>query len=222
MAKLSVCIPTHGMDSRTYFMKRCLDSLWSQSFQDFEIVVTDNSDDDVIKNICAYYSTGIRYFRNERKGMAQNTNEAIKQAKGKLIKILYMDDFLGQRDSLKDIVEHFKGYWLVTDCVHYDGTKYFNHHKPTYNDEIYLGKNTIGSPSVLTISNEDPLLFDENLTWLLDADLYKRYYERYGDPVVLNDKNVIIGVGDHQATNTMGEARKLQEYGYMQEKYATA
>lgn len=220
---ISVAIPTHSMESGQYFFKRCLESLWKQSYQDFEIIVTDNSDDEVIEDICKFYFTGIKYFRNPKKGMAPNTNEAIKQSKGDLIKILYMDDFLNHPDSLQDIVDHFKGYWLVTDCVHYDGTKFFNHHTPHYNDEIHLGKNTIGSPSVLTIKNilgEEPILFDEKMTWLLDCDVYKRYYERYGDPVVLNDKNVVIGVGDHQATNTMGHEIKAWEHEYIVNKYA--
>ncbi len=222
MVKLTVALPTHGMEDRQYFFKRCLNSLWSQTFQDFEIVVTDNSDDNIIEDICKHYSTGIRYFRNPRKGMAQNTNEAIKQSKGELIKILYMDDFLNYNGALQGIVDHFKGYWLVTDCIHYDETKYFNHHKPHYNEQVYMGNNTIGSPSVLTIKNDEPMLFDENLTWLLDCDLYKRYYERYGNPTILNDKNVVIGVGQHQATNILLDEVKLKEYSYMQQKYVTA
>lgn len=220
MPKLSVVVPTHDMEGKDYFFKRCMESLWLQSFQDFEIVVSDNSEDDVIKDICAYYFTGVRYSKNPRKGMAPNTNEAMKLAKGNLIKILYMDDFLNHQDSLGSIVKHFKGNWLVTDCLHFDGFKYFNHHIPEYNNEIHFGKNTIGSPSVLTIKNEDILLFDENMTWLLDCDLYKRLYERYGAPKVLNDRNVVIGVGEHQATNVMGDEVKLKEHDYMIHKYA--
>ncbi len=77
---LSLAIPTHSMLSGEYFLTRLLDSLWNQTFQDFEIVITDNSDDNVIKDICESYRTGIKYFRNPRKGMAQNTNEAIKKS----------------------------------------------------------------------------------------------------------------------------------------------
>lgn len=220
MTPLSVVIPTHDMEGKAYFLRRCLDSLWIQTFQNFEIVITDNSEDRVIEEIVGYYETGISYYKNPRKGMAQNTNEAIKRAKGRLVKILYMDDFLNHNLSLEDIMKSFKGYWLVTDCVHYDGLAFSKHHIPSYNEEIHLGKNTIGSPSVLTIKNEGHMLFDEEMTWLLDVDLYKRYYERYGPPTVLKDHNVVIGVGEHQATHTMGDARKLQEHEYMIKKYA--
>ncbi|MBU0924027.1 glycosyltransferase family 2 protein, partial [bacterium] len=87
------------MKDSDFFFKRCLDSLWNQSFQDFEIVVTDNSEDDTIKTICEWYRTGIKYFKNPRKGMAQNTNEAIQKSKGELIKILYMDDYMAHDDA---------------------------------------------------------------------------------------------------------------------------
>lgn len=226
--KLSVAVPTYSVPGGDQLFKRLLDSLWIQTFQDFEVVVTDNSDDDVIKNICIEYGgaqnspLGICYYRNPIKGMAQNTNEAIRKSKGELIKILYMDDYLYVSKSLEFIVEHFDGYWLVTSCRHTTtGDDTFNTHDPYYSDDIHKGKNTIGSPSVLTIKNEDPLFFDENMTWLLDCDYYKRMNEKYGKPTILKHINVIIGLHENQATHTMGEERKLQEHKYIDKKYDT-
>lgn len=220
--KLSIAIPTHDMKDKTYFFTRCLDSLWNQTFQDFEIVVSDNSEDDVLKEICGYYLTGINYFKNPRKGMAPNTNEAIKNSKGEYIKILYMDDFLAHPKALEKIVKRLEGNWLVTGCAHVNdfADKLENPHVPEYNDSIQFGNNTIGSPSVLTIKNEDPLLFDEEMTWLLDCDLYKRYYDKYGEPTILNDINVVIGLHSGQMTHVMGPERKLQEQEYINKKYA--
>ena len=136
--RLSIAIPTAKMINGENLFVRCLNSLWDQSFQDFEIVVTDNSDDDSIKNVCDYYRTGIKYYRNPRKGMAQNTNEAIKHSQGDLIKILYMDDFLFDDEALEIIVKKFKGQWLVNGCLHLDdmgviGTPHIH----SYNDRIY-------------------------------------------------------------------------------------
>ena len=218
---LSVAIPTSDMLDKKYFFKRCLESLWNQTFQDFEIVVTDNSEDNVIEEICSWYRTGIVYYRNPIKGMAQNTNEAIRRSKGELIKILYMDDYMAHDNALAKIVKHFSGYWLVSSCTHtINGEDFFNTHIPYYSSDICTGKNTIGSPSVLTIKNENPLLFDEKMTWVLDCDFYKRMYEKYGNPVILRDINIAIGLHDGQATNTMGEERKMQEYKYLTQKYA--
>ncbi len=217
---LTIAIPTHEMKDGEYFLRRCLDSLWNQTFQDFDIVVTDNSDNTDIQRVCDFYKTGIRYYKNPNKGMAQNTNEAIRQSTGDLIKILYMDDYMYDDFSVETIMDNFKGRWMVSGCAHsINGDDTFNPHFPTYSEEIKTGNNTIGSPSVLTIRNDDALFFDEEMTWLLDCDYYYRMNEKYGLPTILNQTNVIIGLHEGQATHTMGEERKTKEVEYMKQKY---
>lgn len=192
LPKISICIPVYDMPNSDFFLKRCLDSIEKQTFTDFEVVITQDGK------------------------MAENTNSAIKKAKGELIKILFMDDFLAHENSLQKIVDCFAGRWLVTGC---DNDLNSEPHLPSWNDQMISGVNTIGSPSVLTIKNEDPLLFDENMTWLLDCDYYQRMYKKFGVPLFLNDINVTIGVGDHQATNLMGDQVKINEHIMMQQKY---
>lgn len=219
--KLSIALPTSSMKGGEELFTRCLNSLWDQTFQDFEIVVTDNSDDDVVRSICDYYRTGINYYKNPIKGMAQNTNEAIRKSTGDLIKVLYMDDFLIDTEALEIIVKNFKGNWLVNACMHVDsfGVVPRTPHIPHYSDNIQEGNNTIGSPSVMTIKNGLNMYFDENMTWLLDCDYYKRMYDLYGEPVYLKEPLTAIGLHEDQMTNTMGDGRKLFEHEYMKKKY---
>ncbi len=223
MKKISVCIPTYEMNGAgKYVLKRNLDILLKQTFTNFEVVISDNSENDEIKHLCDnddYKTLNIKYFKNPRKGMAQNTNEAIKNAKGEIIKILYMDDYLAGNDSLQKIKDNFKGYWMVTGCEHDDGTRKYNPHYPKYNKYIYLGKNTIGSPSVLSIKNENMLLFDEKMTWLLDCDYYKRLHDKYGNPSILNEINVVIGTSKNQITHILPSKTKRKELFYMAKKY---
>ena len=216
---ISVCIPTSPTKDRDSLFVRCLDSLWSQTYQDFEIVVTDNSDDDGIENLCKFYHTGINYYRNPNKGMAQNTNEAMRRAKGELIKVLYMDDYMAHPEALRKIITHFEGHWLVSGCLHDDGLEIFKPHTPSYSLDIHTGHNTIGGPSVLTIRNQDVMFFDEHMQWLLDCDYYRRLFDKYGEPTILKDKNVVIGLHPSQMTHTMGMKRKLLEHRYMEQKY---
>jgi glycosyltransferase involved in cell wall biosynthesis len=219
--KLSIAIPTHEMPNLEFFLPRALDSLWNQTFQDFEIVVSDNSDDNRIEKVCDYYKTGIKYAKNAQKGMAPNTNEAMKCCEGELIKVLYMDDYMAHDSALEKIVNKFRGHWLVSGCEHDDGDGVtIREHRPKYSEDIAAGNNTIGSPSVLTVKNEGILYFDESMTWLLDCDLYKRYFDTYGPPTILNDINVIIGLGKHQMTNLMGDEIKLKEHEYIKNKHA--
>lgn len=210
------------MKNAKYFLERCLDSVLEQSFQDYEVVVTDNSDDDVLEKVCQTYGMPIRYSKNPRKGMAQNTNEAIKLAKGEIIKILYMDDKLAHKHALREIVDAMnkdRRYWLATACEHTRGEGRYSKHIPRYVDDIHTGHNTIGSPSVIAFRNKDPLLFDEEMTWLLDCDLYKRLYDRNGVPITIAHTGVIIGIGDHQMTNILTDEDKRKEEEYMNKKY---
>jgi glycosyltransferase involved in cell wall biosynthesis len=192
---ISIVIPIYDMPNSEYFLARLQDSLEKQTFRDFEIVVT------------------------KQGKMAENTNAGIKKARGKLIKILYQDDYLAHEQSLQEIVDNFTTGWLVTGCVHStDGENLYNSHLPEWNENIHL-VNTIGSPSVLTIENDNPLMFDEIMTWMLDADYYKRLYQRYGLPTFLHDMNVVIGIGEHQTTHTLSDHIKETEFNYMKKKY---
>lgn len=185
--KLSVVIPIHNMKGGADFLWKTINSLMEQTFQDFEIVIV-----------------------KEGK-MAENTNAGIKRARGELIKILYLDDHLAHKDALKDIVEAFKGQWLI------NGTH--NNPSPYWTHDIETGNNKLGSPSALTIRNDNPLLFDEKMTWLLDVDYYRRMYDKYGPPEILEGVHVNLGIGDHQMTNLIGDEVKLKEHKYMNKKW---
>ena len=193
--KISICVPIHDMSGGDKFLWRLVNSLTKQTFKDWELIIT-----------------------KEGK-MAENTNAAIKKAKGEIIKILYLDDYFAHHNSLQVIIDNFKGGWLATGCLHDDGISVGSPHLPEWNDDIYTGNNTIGSPSVVAIENNNPLLFDENMSWLLDVDYYTRLYNRYGKPTLVNDLNVVIGVGEHQMSKIILDSEKLLEHDYINYKY---
>ena len=221
--KISVCIPVYEMKGLgLVYLKNNLDRLSNQTFRDFEVIVSDNSTyfaRDAMKSLCSKYPF-VKYFWNETKGISANTNNAIKQAKGELIKILFQDDFLYSENSLQEIVDNFKGDWMVTACEHSpDGKTMTKPFYPVYNDKIYLGNNTISSPSVLTIKNDNPLLFDENLSMLMDVDYYKRCYDKFGEPTILNKINVVNTVGSHQVSQNITSGQMSEELEYVNKKY---
>lgn len=201
--KLSIVIPIHAaMENGDFFLWRTVQSLMMQSFQDFEIVIT------------------------QAGSMPVNTNAGMKKARGELIKILYLDDCLAHKDSLKNIVEAFdaKTQWLATGCLHqrFSRGNYEDPHAPHFpiwSGDIHMGNNTIGSPSVITVRNEGHLRYDERLSYLLDCELYKRYFDTYGKPVFLNDLNVVIGIHEGQTSNLMPDSEKQQELEYVTQKY---
>lgn len=201
-----------------FWFEKCLDSIISQSYENIEVVITDNSDDDEIRRFTERYAMPIKFFKNPKKGICPNTNEAIKRATGSIIKVLYMDDQLASKNALQLIVEAFSAdktrYWLVTACEHTHGKDRFNKIVPKYSDSLKKGVNTIGAPSVLAFRNDNPLLFNENLTWVLDCDLYCRLFNCHGEPIILKDVGVLIGIHAGQATNIIDDETKRKEENY--------
>ena len=122
-----------------------------------------------------------------------------------------MDDYFTHEKALADIVHNFKGEWLITGC--------HNNLNPVYTGDIHLGNNKLGSPSCLTIRKGCGVKFDETLVWLLDCDFYKRMYEKYGAPTILNGDYVTIGVGKHQATHLLTNKAKEKEIMLLRQKY---
>ncbi len=229
MSYVSIVIPTyemHGLGKD--FLRHSFNILKQQTFNDFDVVISDHSKNNDIKDLCDEYRTffPIIYLRNEEKrgNSPANLNNGLRHATGKLIKILFQDDYLYSNTSLKEIVDCFdlqKDVWLVTACTHTkDGKHFYRPFYPYYNSRIQFGKNTISSPSVLTTKNSDVLLFDENLIWHMDVDYYAQMYKHYGEPRILNTINVVNRVGAHQISSTHTEQRlKEKEYAYILNKY---
>src|SRR5690606_955976 len=91
MIFFSVIIPLFNKEK---YIKATLDSVFKQTFQDFEIIVindgsTDNSENEVLK----FDSSKIRYFKTENKGVSAARNFGINQAKGRFITFLDADDY---------------------------------------------------------------------------------------------------------------------------------
>ena len=197
MPRVTIAIPFHWMENWSFFMERCLKSIEAQSYKNYEIVLVKHST------------------------MPVTSNRVIEAATGDLVKILYLDDYLAHGNALQEIVDSFtpETQWVVTGCMHDDGTGPTNYHGPSYNGDIHKGVNTVGSPSVLTFRREGCLFFDDKLSYLLDGDLYKRLHDRFGPPTILNTPNVVIGLHKGQVTNLMPQEEKNAEYQYIMQKY---
>ncbi len=180
-------IPIHDMKNGESFLWKTINILAEQTFQDFELIIT------------------------KAGKMAENTNAGIKRARGELIKILYLDDVLASKYSLQMIVDEFHPSveWMITGCD--------TNLLPFYTHDIQTGNNKLGSPSCLTFRNRfiSNLLFDENMSWLLDCDYYKRMQAIHGNPKILNGKHVIMGIGDHQMTHILTDKEKQKEHDYI-------
>lgn len=218
MVKISLVVPIYEMDNAQELLERNLKSINIQGFDDYEIVISDDSDNDQLQVWLSKFDLPIRYFKNKNHSMANNTNNALDHATGELVKILFQDDYFYDSRSLENIIKYFtpNTRWLVTGCTHtMDGSNFFNDHRPYYSES----ENTIGSPSVLTFKNQKTIRFDPNFSWVLDLDLYRQFYRKYGKPKIYDAVNVVIGIGTHQTTSKLSDTRKNYEHQLLKLKY---
>ena len=218
---LSICIPTWGISgSGVDYLNYSLNILAQQTFTNFEVVISDHSEDDFIESHVNLWKNilNITYTKYDkgRGTISPNLNNALRHCNGQYIKILFQDDFLYNEQSLEIIVNYIKQKdinWLVTGCAHTkDMETIFDVMVPYYQDRIHEGINTISCPTVLTIKNtDDKLYFNEDLKWLMDVEYYKRLYIKYGAPDIIPDVCVINREAQIRATNMISEDEKASE-----------
>jgi glycosyltransferase involved in cell wall biosynthesis len=99
--RLSIGLPVYNGEN---FLAESIESLLGQSYEDFELIISDNASKDGTEDICRRYAEQdprIRYFRQQHNlGSAPNHNFVIEQARGELFKHASHDD-LYARDLLR-------------------------------------------------------------------------------------------------------------------------
>ncbi len=197
----SIAIPAYGYNGRGgNYLEHNFSIIEKQTFKDFEVVVSDHSIDDTIKNVCDKWSDKINikyYVNNKGRGyISPNLNVAMKNCDGQWIKILFQDDFLYDENSLKKTYDYINANnnvkWLATEFYHSnDGINLYLHYIPRWTDNVWTGNNAIGCPSVITVKNKDLLLFEETIDWLMDVEYYKRMYDKHGELGIMNEITVV-------------------------------
>ena len=80
MSEFSIAIPAHDRgENGPKWMKELLDSLKNQTFQDFDVVVSDQSKNDNIMNVCKEYDFDFTYVKYEGTVPCENINVALSE-----------------------------------------------------------------------------------------------------------------------------------------------
>jgi glycosyltransferase involved in cell wall biosynthesis len=94
--KISIVVP--AFNTRSHYIKELINSVLSQTYQNWELCIADGSTDakrsEEIKDLCTL-DNRIKYIKvSGNLGISGNTNEAIKQASGRFVAFLDHDDIL--------------------------------------------------------------------------------------------------------------------------------
>ena len=105
MPKISVIIPVYN---NAVYLPQCLDSLLSQSFQDYECIIVDDGSNDGSDIICNDYQkkdSRLRVFHINNQGVSHARNFGIEKAKGEWISFIDSDDWI-EPNYLSILYEH--------------------------------------------------------------------------------------------------------------------
>lgn len=113
---VSIGLPVYNGED---FIKEAITSILSQTFSDFELIISDNASTDRTEEICrslAAQDSRIQYYRNEKNfGAAYNYNRTFEFAKGKYFKWASHDDVCTPNflKACVDVLDHHPDVVLV-------------------------------------------------------------------------------------------------------------
>lgn len=109
---VSIIVPVYKVEK---FLRECVDSVLSQTFTDFELILVDDGSPDGCPSICDEYAasdTRVISLHKQNCGLSSARNYGMDRAKGKWIIFLDSDDLWGQPDGLRKLVEYAEYYDL--------------------------------------------------------------------------------------------------------------
>lgn len=103
---VSVCIPTYNGGK---YLQEALDSVKNQTYQNIEVIISDDSSKDQTLKICEQLkkeaSFPVHIFSHKPTGIGANWNHCIEKANGDYIKLFFQDDFL-EKNCIETMMEH--------------------------------------------------------------------------------------------------------------------
>lgn len=127
---VSVVIPIYRVEK---YLRRCLDSVISQSYENIEIILVNDGSDDHCHEICLEYKEKddrIVYIQKENGGLSDARNTGIKASRGKYITFVDSDDTIGTdyvKQLYETLIENDADISLCGYTVMYDNGSVISH-----------------------------------------------------------------------------------------------
>ena len=134
MKKISVIIPTYNSEK---YIKKSLNSIFIQNFDNYEIIICDNLSNDntinIIKKTSYSFKKKIKIYSRRDKGVADALNFGFTKANGDILCWLNSDDLYNHKFVFNKVINAFnnnkKKSYLVGNFINIDSKnkilKYF-------------------------------------------------------------------------------------------------
>jgi glycosyltransferase involved in cell wall biosynthesis len=199
---VSVIIPTFN---RACLLGRAVESVLSQTYNNYEIMVVDDGSDDETSDIIESFNKQVRFFHIPHSGVSKARNTGIENAKGEWISFLDSDDYWlpqkleKQMAYLKSNPEyrvcHTDEIWIKNGKRINQGKKHRKYAGWFFSPSLKL---CLISPSTVIIGREvldDVGIFDEDFEYVEDYELWLRITSKY--PIGYIGEKLIVKTGGH-------------------------
>ncbi|TMO69982.1 glycosyltransferase family 2 protein [Pseudoalteromonas aurantia] len=220
---VSVYIPTKN---RIQLLKRAINSVLAQTYDNIEIIVVDDGSSDntpiILKELSEYYSNLHFYRFDTSQGAPAARNYAIDKAKGKLITGLDDDDyFLPKR--IESLVSNFDERYTFI-CSGY----YWNHGKTkikkfdsrktlTLDEQLYFNQ---ASNQVLMETEKLRAVggFDLSFSSCQDWELWVRLIKKFGPALRINDVEYVVDAS-HPEGRITNSPKRVEGFRLLASRY---
>lgn len=231
MPLITVYIPTYN---RIKLLKRAIESVLKQTYDNFEIIVVDDNSNDgtqeYLKEI-AVNNKKIRYFfKKENSGACISRNIAINNAKGEYITGLDDDDYmLEQRleifEENSELLNRY-AFLFTKNLFERESVVYKKNISDFFSPKIIsrehlLYNNFVGNQIFIkTAILKSYIGFDEKILAWQDLELWYRILDKNKKSICLNVRNYIMDVNDRKRITTSNKGEKIREtLDYFSNKY---
>jgi GT2 family glycosyltransferase len=199
---VSVVIPTYN---RVHVLERAIESVLSQTYSNYEIIVVDDGSTDSTKAAIAQSYGNVRLLSIPHSGVSKARNRGIMDADGKWVAFLDSDDYWLPR-KLERQMEFLKAYpqytichtneiWIRNGVRINQGKKHRKFMGWFFKPCLHL---CLISPSSVIIHKsvfENCGMFDEQFEVVEDYDLWLRITSKY--PVGYVNERLVVKTGGH-------------------------
>lgn len=182
--KLSIIVPVYNAEK---YLKRCMDSIYAQTFSDYEIILVNDGSQDNSANICRSYcekDERVRFIDKENGGAGSARNAGIEIARGKYLAFPDVDDWF-ESTMYEEMLELAEtgDYDLV-----FSGVNYYRH---SSGQNIQYSR-TVLAPEVVCCTQEEcrkqimmffptTIIFDSPCNKLYKRKIIDDYHLRFSD-----------------------------------------
>ena len=115
---ISILVPIYNVEA---YLIRCIESVLSQDFEDYELILVDDGSPDHCPQICDEYATRdkrIKVIHKANGGLVSARLAGFQQAKSKYIMFLDSDDWLAEGALTKLLSTAIEGEYDVVKGIH--------------------------------------------------------------------------------------------------------